>query len=122
MRPVCSFSCDLRPWRKSAWSSAIAIRRGVFMITSGRPYGDREVRPDGVPAVDLQPSAELVHARGDRPRRPGAVAEAEPVVVDADVELATPAARVDRRGAGEGVAPDVARALEHDLEDVLDEH
>jgi len=54
------------------------------------------VRARPVVARQLDLPAELVDARRDRPRRARAVGEAEPVVVDADLDVRARGARLDR--------------------------
>src|SRR5262245_30909234 len=112
-------SCDLRPWRKSAWSSAITMRSGVS--TSGLPENDVEVSAGHSRRADMHLPAELRDVRGDRPWCLRGIVEPHAVVLQHDAHLAVHAPRLDHRGAREGMMPDVARALEHDAQDMLDE-
>src|SRR5690349_18509646 len=95
--------------------------RSAGSIASDHRHLDLDVAARAAGVAEVHRAAELRGARRDRPRRRRARPEADAVVVDRDGEPARLAARREGGRARARVAGDVARALEHDLERVLDD-
>src|SRR5439155_637837 len=105
----------------TAAMASIKVSMAKRLKTTARAPEGRAASPSSGCWLAGTTTAELLHARRDRPRRARTLAEAEAVVVDADLDVCARDLRLDRGRARECMPPHVAYTLEEDLQHVLDQ-